>query len=87
MRALYWIVAGAMTGFVCSKLVYRDAQRLIRDVLIGILGALAGGVLYRELGFRSLQPLNAGSMLVAVSGSVALLVIYRILGIRQPDNT
>jgi uncharacterized membrane protein YeaQ/YmgE (transglycosylase-associated protein family) len=87
MGALYWVVAGAMAGFVCSKLVYRDAQQLMRDVLVGILGALAGGVVYRELGFHSLQPLNAGSMLVAVAGSVALLVLYRILGVRQADNT
>ena len=58
----------------------------MRDVLVGALGALVGGVLYREMGFHNLQNLNPGSIIVSVGGSIALLVIYRMLGAREGSN-
>lgn len=86
MGAIFWLVVGAMAGFVCSKLIYKDSSRLMRDVLVGAFGALAGGVLYREMGFHSMHQVNAGSIIVAVAGSLILLVLYRMVGPRRIAN-
>jgi uncharacterized membrane protein YeaQ/YmgE (transglycosylase-associated protein family) len=87
MGAIFWILAGAMTGFVCSKLVYRDAKKLMRDVLLGILGALLGGIVYRQLGHHEPHQLSSYGILIAITGSVVLLVLYRMLGSRQNSDT
>ena len=83
MGAIFWIVAGAMTGFICSKLVYKTADKLMRDVLLGVLGALVGGVIYRQLGNPESHYLPGFCMIIAIAGSVALLVVYRMLGSRD----
>jgi uncharacterized membrane protein YeaQ/YmgE (transglycosylase-associated protein family) len=82
MGAIFWIVAGAMTGFICSKLVYKTADKLMRDVLLGVLGALVGGVIFRQLGYPESRHLPGFSMIIAIAGSVALLIVYRMLGSR-----
>ena len=86
MGAIFWLVVGAMAGFVSSKLIYKDSGRLMRDVLVGAFGALAAGVLYREVGFHHLHPPNAGSIIIAVAGAAILLVVYRMLGGRPAGN-
>jgi uncharacterized membrane protein YeaQ/YmgE (transglycosylase-associated protein family) len=86
MGAIFWIVAGAMTGFVCSKLVYKNSEKLMRDVLVGILGALVGGVIYRQVGYPESRNLPGFSMIIAIAGSVALLVVYRMLGARESKD-
>jgi uncharacterized membrane protein YeaQ/YmgE (transglycosylase-associated protein family) len=53
---------------------------------VGAFGALAGGVLYREMGFHSMHHVNAGSIIVAVAGSLILLVVYRMFGPRTIGN-
>ncbi|HVN90600.1 MAG TPA: GlsB/YeaQ/YmgE family stress response membrane protein [Candidatus Binataceae bacterium] len=80
MGAVFWLVVGAMAGFVASKLIYKNSGQLMRDVLLGAFGALAAGVLYREMGFHNLHQLNPGSIIVAVAGAFILLSVYRMLG-------
>jgi uncharacterized membrane protein YeaQ/YmgE (transglycosylase-associated protein family) len=86
MGAIFWIVAGAMTGFICSKLVYKTAEKMMRDVLLGVLGALVGGVIYRQLGYPESHQLPGFSLITAIAGSVALLVVYRMLGGRASKD-
>ncbi len=86
MGAIFWIVAGAMTGFICSKLVYKESAKLMRDVLLGILGALVGGVIYQQLGYPESHHLGGYCTVIAISGSVALLIIYRMLGSRASGD-
>ncbi len=42
MSFLAWIVLGLLAGFIGSKIVNKQGEGLILDILLGIVGALAG---------------------------------------------
>lgn len=77
MSILAWIVLGLVAGFLGSKIVKKRGQGVVRDVVLGILGALVGGFLFNLIGAVGITGLNLWSMLVAVTGSIVVLSIYR----------
>src|ERR1700694_676901 len=79
MSFLAWIVLGLIAGFIGSKLVNRTGEGLIRDVLLGIVGAIVGGFLFNLFGASGVTGLNLYSVLVAVVGAVVFLIVYHTL--------
>jgi len=79
MSLLAWIVLGLMAGFIGSKLVNKSGEGVILDIVLGIVGALAGGFAFNALGAPGVSGLNLYSLFVAVVGSVLLLVLYHAL--------
>jgi uncharacterized membrane protein YeaQ/YmgE (transglycosylase-associated protein family) len=77
MSFLAWIVLGLLAGFIGSKIVNEQGEGLILDILLGIAGALLGGWLFNTFGASGVTGLNLYSLLVAVLGSVVLLVLYQ----------
>lgn len=76
MSFLAWIVLGLIAGFIGSKIVNRRGEGILLDVLLGVVGAFAGGWLFHLFGAHGVSGLNIYSLFVAVVGSVVLLVIY-----------
>ena len=76
MSFLAWIVLGLLAGFIGSKIVNKQGEGMILDIVLGIVGSLAGGWLVNTLGASGVTGLNLYSLLVAVIGSVILLVVY-----------
>jgi uncharacterized membrane protein YeaQ/YmgE (transglycosylase-associated protein family) len=79
MSLLAWIVLGLVSGFIGSKIVNRTGEGIIRDVLLGIVGAIIGGYLFNLFGAAGVTGLNLYSVLVAVVGAVIFLVVYHAL--------
>jgi uncharacterized membrane protein YeaQ/YmgE (transglycosylase-associated protein family) len=79
MSFLAWIVLGLLAGFIASKIVNRHGEGMIRDILLGIVGAFVGGWLFNTFGAAGVTGLNLYSLLVAVVGSVVFLVAYHAL--------
>jgi uncharacterized membrane protein YeaQ/YmgE (transglycosylase-associated protein family) len=79
MSFLAWIVLGLLAGFIGSKIVNKQGEGLILDILLGIVGALIGGWLFNTFGASAVTGLNLYSLLVAVIGSVVLLVVYHAI--------
>jgi uncharacterized membrane protein YeaQ/YmgE (transglycosylase-associated protein family) len=79
MSFLAWIVLGLLAGFIGSKIVNRTGEGIIRDVLLGIVGAIIGGYLFSLFGAAGVTGLNLYSVLVAVVGAVIFLVVYHAL--------
>ncbi len=79
MSVLAWIVLGLVAGFIGSKIVNKTGEGIIRDILLGIVGAVVGGFLFRLVGFSGVTGLNLWSLLVAVVGAVLFLVLYHAL--------
>jgi uncharacterized membrane protein YeaQ/YmgE (transglycosylase-associated protein family) len=79
MGILSWIILGLIAGFIGSKIVNREGQGFWLDIALGIFGAIIGGYLFSLLGKEGVTGLNLYSMLVAVAGSVVLLLIYNAL--------
>ncbi|MEQ1947516.1 MAG: GlsB/YeaQ/YmgE family stress response membrane protein [Bryobacteraceae bacterium] len=76
MSFLTWIVLGLVAGFIGSKIVNKHGEGMLMDIVLGIVGAIAGGWLFNTFGASGVTGLNLYSLLVAVVGSVVLLVAY-----------
>ena len=76
MSLLAWVVLGLVAGFIGSKLIHKRGEGLILDIILGIVGAIAGGFVFNALGAPGVSGLNLYSLFVAVVGSVLLLVLY-----------
>ena len=76
MSILAWVVLGLLAGFIGSKLVNKRGEGLMLDIVLGIVGAIAGGFVFNALGAPGVSGLNLYSLFVAVVGSVLLLVLY-----------
>src|SRR4051812_6370564 len=83
MSILAWIVLGLIAGFIGSKLVNKSGSGLIMDLVIGVIGAVVGGFLFRQFGHSGVTGLNIYSLMVATLGSVVVLVIYHALSRRR----
>lgn len=79
MSIFAWIVVGLLAGFIGSKIVNKRGEGLILDILLGIVGAVIGGWLFRVFGASGVTGLNLYSLLVAVVGSVVFLLAYHAI--------
>jgi uncharacterized membrane protein YeaQ/YmgE (transglycosylase-associated protein family) len=79
MSLIAWLVLGLLAGFIGSKIVNKSGEGLIRDLLLGIVGAFIGGFLFRQFGGPGVTGLNIYSLLVAVIGAIVVLVVFHAL--------
>ena len=72
-----WIVFGLIVGAI-AKLVMpgRDPGGIIVTMLLGIVGAVAGGYIGRALGWYG--PEDSAGFLMSLFGAIILLFIYRL---------
>ena len=76
MGIIAWIIVGLLAGFFASLAVNRTGEGFIRDILLGIVGAIIGGFIFHFAGYPGVNGINLWSILVAFIGAVVLLVLY-----------
>ena len=76
MSLFAWIILGLVAGFIASKIVNRTGEGFVLDILLGIVGAVTGGWLFKLFGMHGVTGLNIYSLVVAVAGAAVLLVLY-----------
>jgi uncharacterized membrane protein YeaQ/YmgE (transglycosylase-associated protein family) len=80
MGILAWIIFGLVAGALAKFLMPGDDPGgIIVTILIGIGGALVGGMIGTQLGFGSVSGFDFRSFLVAIGGAMLLLFGYRML--------
>lgn len=79
MSFLAWIILGLLAGFIGSKIVNKRGEGLFLDIILGIVGAIVGGWLFRFFGAQGVTGLNLYSLIVAVIGSIVFLLIYHAI--------
>ena len=79
MGILSWIIMGLIVGVV-AKLIMpgNDPGGFIVTILIGIAGALLGGWVGSFFGWGEVTGFNMVSLLLAIGGSIILLLLYRL---------
>jgi uncharacterized membrane protein YeaQ/YmgE (transglycosylase-associated protein family) len=79
MSIIGWVVLGLIAGFIASKIVNREGEGIILDIVLGIIGALVGGWLFEFFGATGVTGFNLYSMFVAIVGAVVVLVAYHAI--------
>lgn len=79
MSILVWIVFGVIAGWIASKIVNKQGEGFILDLVLGVVGAMVGGFLSTRLGFQGVDGFNIPSMFIAVIGAIIVLVIYHMI--------
>lgn len=72
-----WIVLGGFAGWIASMLTKNNARMgLLMNIIVGIVGALAGSWILGLLGMNEPLTFSFTSFLIAVGGAVLLLLIF-----------
>jgi uncharacterized membrane protein YeaQ/YmgE (transglycosylase-associated protein family) len=79
MSLFAWILLGLISGFIGSKIVNKRGEGILLDIVLGVVGAVVGGFAANLFGTSGVTGLNLWSVLVAISGSVVLLVGYHAI--------
>jgi uncharacterized membrane protein YeaQ/YmgE (transglycosylase-associated protein family) len=79
MSFIAWIILGLIAGFIGSKLVNKRGEGVVLDIILGVIGAVAGGWLFNSFGAAGVTGLNIYSLMVAVIGAILVLVIYHAI--------
>jgi uncharacterized membrane protein YeaQ/YmgE (transglycosylase-associated protein family) len=79
MTIVVWLLLGLISGFVASKLVDGGGKGLFMDLVLGVVGALAGGAFFHLMGQVGITGFNLWSLFVSTAGAVLVLVAYHTL--------
>jgi uncharacterized membrane protein YeaQ/YmgE (transglycosylase-associated protein family) len=76
MSIIGWILLGLIAGFIGSKIVNSQGQGLLLDIVLGIVGAVVGGLIFSAFGATGITGFDIWSLVVAIVGSVVVLWVY-----------
>jgi uncharacterized membrane protein YeaQ/YmgE (transglycosylase-associated protein family) len=83
MNIIIWLVVGGLSGWLASKFMdIGGEQGILRDVVIGVAGAVLGGwFLTPLLGVATINQsdFSLPSLVVSLLGAIGLLAIVRIV--------
>jgi uncharacterized membrane protein YeaQ/YmgE (transglycosylase-associated protein family) len=79
MSIIGWVILGLIAGFVASRIVNAQGQGVVLDIVLGIVGAVVGGFIFDAAGGVGVTGFNAWSLLVAIIGSIVVLVLYHAM--------
>lgn len=83
MSIIAWLVLGLIAGFIGSKIVNKTGEGVVVDIILGVVGAVVGGFLFSIVGAAPVTGFNIYSVIVAVIGSIVVLVVYHAITGRQ----
>ncbi|MCA9622656.1 MAG: GlsB/YeaQ/YmgE family stress response membrane protein [Myxococcales bacterium] len=83
MSFLAWIFFGLLAGFIASRIVNSRGAGVVADIILGVVGAVVGGLLFNLVGAVGVTGFNIWSLFVAVVGAVILLAAYHALAGRR----
>jgi len=78
MGLITMIILGGLAGWLAS-LVMHSQTGILMDIILGIIGAIAGGFIMSFFGQPGITGFNLYSLVVAIVGAVILIWIGRFL--------
>ncbi len=77
MGILSWILFGALVGWIASILMKTRRRGLIRNIVVGLLGAVLGGWIASLFGFGSVSAFSIEGFGIAIGGAIVLIWLLR----------
>jgi uncharacterized membrane protein YeaQ/YmgE (transglycosylase-associated protein family) len=80
MDIIIFLLVGLVAGWLAGQIVKGGGFGLIGDIVVGVIGALIGGLLLPKVGLGVIvrQPI-IDAVIVATIGAVILLLILRLI--------
>lgn len=76
---IVWVVMGGIAGWLASLIMRTDAQQgILLNVVVGIVGAFIGGLIYYRGELGAARPDDLISFVVALVGAIILLAIVNL---------
>ncbi|MBC8077229.1 MAG: GlsB/YeaQ/YmgE family stress response membrane protein [Chloroflexales bacterium] len=83
MNFVLWLLFGALVGWLASLVMRTDSQQgPLMNIIVGIVGAFLGGLIFNLLGIGGSNINNTdfslSSLLVSLVGAIVLLAIVNL---------
>lgn len=78
MSFIYFIIIGAIAGWLAGKIMKGGGFGLVMNMVLGIIGGVVGGWLFGLFGLSTDGGL-IGSLVTSVAGAVVILYIGRLI--------
>jgi len=79
LNIVLWILLGLIAGWGASVIMGTREQSTGADIVLGILGAVLGGLVMSLFGAAGVTGFNIYSLLVATLGAAALIYLRRLM--------
>ena len=77
MEFFWMILIGMIAGWLAGQFMTGKGYGVIGDIIIGVIGALIGGILFEKAGVFAGSSL-VGSLIVATTGAIVFLYGVRV---------
>jgi uncharacterized membrane protein YeaQ/YmgE (transglycosylase-associated protein family) len=77
MDLLLFLLIGLAAGWLAGQVIKGGGFGLVGDLIVGVIGALLGGWLFRQLGIATGGLL--GALVTATVGAIVLLLLLRLI--------
>ena len=78
MEFVWFILIGLVAGWLAGQVMKGGGFGVVGDIVVGVIGALLGGFIFRTLGVSSGGSL-IGAVIVAFIGAVVLIFLLRLI--------
>ncbi len=80
MSILLFLIVGGLAGWIASMIMgTNNTQGTLGDIILGVIGAVVGGIAMSFFGQSGVDGFNLYSLFVAVLGSVVVIWIGRMI--------
>ncbi len=76
MELLWFVIIGIVAGWLAEQIMKGGGFGLVGDLVIGVIGALIGGFLFRMIGIHAYGLL--GRLITATIGAIVLILLLRL---------
>jgi len=77
MDIVWFLLIGLAAGWLAGQIMKGGGFGLVGDLVVGVIGALLGGFIFRVLGVSAGGLL--GSLVTATVGAVVLILLLRVI--------
>ena len=79
MSWVSWIIVGFLAGVLAKMVTGQHRPGCLGTIVVGILGGLLGGAIFKAAGDEGINDFSLRSLLVAFIGSTILLFLWNVL--------
>jgi uncharacterized membrane protein YeaQ/YmgE (transglycosylase-associated protein family) len=77
MEFVWFLLIGLCAGWLAGQMIKNAPGGIVGCLIVGVIGALLGGFLFRQLGLEAYGLL--GQLVVSTVGAIVLLLLLRLL--------